>query len=153
MGSSSESEIIENYTHVLLNSTGAEIEDLTLSDVRTVVDATQGRANQHIHIAMQPTRPSLSDAMRILNRLNDPAKDKSDGRQSHRAVLTPKPERGLVSIVGPNGLFYANAVGTIGVVPAGHTWGRLASAPRRWGVNLFDNNEFRYYYFLMTRRF
>ena len=49
------------------------IKDLTIPDVRTAVDATQGGANRHIQLTMQPTRPSLSDAIRILGRLNFPA--------------------------------------------------------------------------------
>ena len=53
---------------------------------------------------MQPIRASLADALRILNRLNDPAASKFDGRQARRWALTPKLEHGLVSILGPKGL-------------------------------------------------
>ena len=34
-------------------------------------------------------------------------------------VLTPGPERGMVSTMGPNGAFYANAVGAFGAVSDG----------------------------------
>ena len=86
------------YPQVLLNSLGTGAKYPTRPDFRALVD-------QHIHLAVQPTRHSLSDALRILNRLNDPAEAKFDGCQAHRMVLTPKPERGLVAIVGHNGLF------------------------------------------------
>ena len=99
---------------------------------------------------MQPARPSLSGALRILNRISDPAAGKFDGGSSRRRVLTPRPERGLVSIVGPDGLFYANAFGIIGVAPAGRNWDRLAGAAHRWALRLVENNEFHYYYFLTT---
>ena len=99
---------------------------------------------------MQTTRPSLSDALRILSRLKEPAAAKFDGCQAHRMVLTPKPERGLVSTVGPNGLFYANAVDAFGVVSAGRNWGRLESAAHGWALNLVKNNEPPYYYFPTT---
>ena len=62
---------------------------------------------------MQPDRPSPADALRILKRLKKPAAAKFDGRKAHRRFLTLKPERGLVAIMGPNGLFYANAVGAL----------------------------------------
>ena len=41
-----------------------------------------------------------------------------------------------MSILGPNGMRYANTVGTFGVVSAGQNWGRLASAVRRWVLKL-----------------
>ena len=98
-------------------------------------------ANQHIHRAMQPARHSLSGALRILNRLETPADAKFDGCQARRMVLTPKPEQGLVSIMGPNGLFYANAVGAFGSVSVGRNWGQLASAAHRWAIKLVERNE------------
>ena len=67
---------------------------------------------------MHPTRPSLADAMRTLNRLKTPTAAKYDGWSPHRMAITPKPDRGLVAIVVPNGLFYANTVGALGVVSA-----------------------------------
>ena len=44
---------------------GGKIKDLAKPDVRTLVDATQGGANQHILLTMYPARPSLADALRI----------------------------------------------------------------------------------------
>ena len=43
--------------------------------------------------------------------------------------------------MGPNDLFYANAVGAFGAVSAGGNWDRLASAPNRWSSKLVENNE------------
>ena len=96
----------------------------------------------HIHLTMQPTRPSPADAIRIVGRLKDPAASKYDGRPSHRRAITPIPEHGMVSIVGPGGLFYANAVGTFGAVASGRNWDLLASAARRWPLKLVDEKEF-----------
>ena len=107
-------------------------------------------ADRRIHLAMQPDRPILAGSLRILHLLNNPAEEKFDGCSSHRRVLTPKPERGLVSIVGHNGLFYANAVGAPGLVSAGQNWGRLASAAHRLALKLVDGKEFPYYYFRTT---
>ena len=73
-----------------------------------------------------------------MDRLNDPAAAKWGGRSAHRQVIDPTPGRGLVSIVGPNGLYYANTVGTSGVVSAGQNWDRLASAVHRWALKLAD---------------
>ena len=63
------------------------------------------------------------------------------GKSVHRQVITPEPEHGMVSIRGADGLFYANTVGTIGVVSAGQNWGRLAIAPHRWALKLVDAQE------------
>ena len=128
----SESEIRGAYPQVLLNSLGAEIKDPTRPDVRTLVDAAQvGRPTHSSGNAAR--KAQFPDASRVLNPLNNPAASKFDGRPSHRMVITQKPEHGLVSIVGNNGLLYANAVGTFGVVSAGRNWGRLACAATRWG--------------------
>ena len=65
-----------------LNSPEAEIADLTKPDVRTVADATQSGFGHHIHLAMQPTRPSLADAMRILDGLKiRPVRNSTRGRR------------------------------------------------------------------------
>ena len=64
-----------------------------------------------------------------------------DGTSAHRRALTPEPEHGLVSIMGPGGKFYANTVGTVGVVSAGQNWDRLASAVRRWDLKLVEKKE------------
>ena len=90
---------------------------------------------------MKPVWPSLPDAMSILKRLKQPAAAKFNGRQAHRTGLTPKPERGLVAIMGTNGTFYKNTFGAFGVVSAGGNWGRLASAAHRWDFKLVDRNE------------
>ena len=84
---------------------GGKIKDLAKPDVRTLVDATQGGANQHILLTMQPARPSLSDAIRIADCLGKPAAAKWGGASSRRRVATPESERGLVSIMGTSGLF------------------------------------------------
>ena len=105
--------------------------DLKKPDVSTLVDATQGGVHQHIRLTMQPTRPSHADAARIMDCLNEPASEKWAGVSARRQVIAPEPEHGLVSIVGPNGLFYANTVGAFGVVSADRNWDRLASASHR----------------------
>ena len=144
-----ESGLIVNYPQVLSESLG-RITDLTRPDMVTLADATQWGVDQHIHLAMQPARPSLADALRVLNRPIDPAASRFDGRSAPRMALTPKPEHGLVSIAGPKGLFYANAGDAFGVASAGRRWARLSSSARRWGLELVGNNEFPYYYFLTT---
>ena len=126
---------------MLLNSLGAEIKDLAKPDVRMLVDATQGGVNQKIRLTMQPTRPSLADCLRVLDLLENPAGAKIDGTSAHRRVLAPTSERGLVSIMDPNGMYYANTVGTFGVVSAGKNWDRLASAVHRWGLKLFGGDK------------
>ena len=139
----SEPELRGSYPpRVLLNTLGAEIKDPARPDIRTLVDANRGGVGQHIHLTMQPTWPSRADSLRILNRLNDHAEAKFDGCSAHRMALTPKPGRGMVSIVGPNGLLYANAVGAFGSVSAGRNWGLLASSPHRWALMLVGGNEF-----------
>ena len=149
-GPFSESELRRKYPQVLLNSLGAGIKDLTRPYVRTLVEAAHGGVNRHIQLAMKPTRPCLAAAFRILNCINDPSAAQFDGCSPHRMVLTPTPEHGLVSTVGPNGLFYAHAIGAFGVVSAGRNWDRLASAAHRWTLKLVANNEFSRDYFLTT---
>ena len=90
---------------------------------------------------MQPTRPSLADALWVLDILENPAAAKWGGTSPHRRVSTPPSERGLVSIMGTNGMFYANTVGAFGVVSAGRNWGRLASAAHRRASELIDNKK------------
>ena len=121
---------------MLLNSFGAEIKYLAKPDVRMLVDATQGGANQHIRLTMQPARPSLSDSLRITDRLEKPAAEKWGGTSAHRRAVAPESGHGLVSIAGRNGLFYANAVGTFGSASAGQNWDRLARASRRRALKL-----------------
>ena len=48
----------------------------------------------------------------------------------------------MFSIAGPDGLFYANAVGAFGSVSAGQNWDRMESASRRWALKLVDNKAF-----------
>ena len=43
--------------------------------------------------------------------------------------------------MGPNGLFYADTVGTFGAVSAGQNWGRLASAAHRWALKIVGKQE------------
>ena len=78
---------------------------------------------------MKPTRPILSDAMRILDGLENPAGAECDGSTAHLRELTPAEELVLVSIMGPNGLsYFSNAVGTFGAVSTG---GGLGSSCER----------------------
>ena len=116
-----------------------------------MADASQGGVNQKILLTMQLTRPSLADALRFLDIPNDPAASKWGGTSSRRRVITPDSAHGLVSIMGRNGLFYSNAVGTPGVVSAGQNWGRLASAVRRSDLKLFDKRKVFLLLFLATR--
>ena len=90
---------------------------------------------------MQPTRPIPADALRVLDIPNDPAAEKWGGTSSHRRVITPDSEHGLVSIMGPIELLYANTVGASGVVSDGRNWDRLASAVRRWPLELVGKRK------------
>ena len=90
---------------------------------------------------MQPTRPSLAGCLRALDILENPVDAKMDGTSARRRVLTPEPGHGLVSIMGPDGKFYANAVGTFGVAYAGRNWDRLASAVHRWALKLVGGKK------------
>ena len=65
-------------------------------------------------------------------------------------VLTPAQERGLVAIMGPNGLFYAKTFGAFGAVSSGGNWGRLPSAFHRRALKLVEKNDSPRYYLLMT---
>ena len=93
------------YPQSLLNSLWAEIKDLAKADVRTLADATQGRSQPTHTSSTQPTRPSPADSLRITGRLGKPAAAKRGGASSRRRVVTPQPELGRVSIMGPGGLF------------------------------------------------
>ena len=79
-GSFSLEQLYSKYPKVLLNSLGAEIKDLAKPDVRMLVGATQCGANQHINLPKQPIRPSLSDCLRALDILENPAASKSTER-------------------------------------------------------------------------
>ena len=68
---------------------------------------------------MQSKRPRLSDPLRITNCLEKPPAEKWGGASSHRRVVKPKSEHGLVAIVGADGLFYANAVCGLGRLKLG----------------------------------
>ena len=100
-----------------------------------------GGVSQHIRLAMQPARPSLADALRITDSLRNPAAAKWDGASSRRRVVTPESARGLVSIMGRSGLYYANTVGAFGVVSACQNLDRLASAVHRRALKLVDAKE------------
>ena len=104
--------------------------------------ATKRGAYQHIRLTMQPTRPRLSGDMRILGRLKVPVAAKFNASSARRRVLTPKQERGLVLILGADGLLCAGAVGTFGAVSAGRKWDRLARAAHRRDLKLFGRDGF-----------
>ena len=106
-----------------------------------LVGAAQGGVSQHIRLTMQPTRTSLVDCLRVLDLLENPAAAKIDGTSAHRRIITPEPEHGLVSIMGHDGMFYANTVGASGVVSAGQNWDRLASAARRLALKLVGEEK------------
>ena len=116
-----------------------------------MAEAAQGGASQKILLTMQPSRPSLAGALRILDVLGKPAEAKWGGTPARRRVLTTDSEHGLVSIMGPGGLLYANTVGTFGVVSAGQNWDRLASAVRRWDLKLVDKRKVFLLLFLAIR--
>ena len=139
-GPSAESELRGKYPKVPLNSLGSEIK--TLQNRTSEHWPTQPKgADQKILLTIQPTRPSLADAIRITDCLEKPAAAKWNGASSHRRVLTPEPGRGLVSTMGPNDLFYSNTVGSFGVVSAGQNWGRLARAIQRGALKLVDKQK------------
>ena len=102
--------------------------------------------NQHIRLTMKPVRPSLADCLRVVDLLENPAAAKIDGASAHRRIITPESGRGLGSIMGPDGMFYANTVGACGVVSAGQNWDRLASAARRWALKLVGGKKHIYFY-------
>ena len=108
-----------------------EIEGLAKPDVRMLAGAAQGGVNKHISQTMQPERPSLAGCLMVSDVLETPTASKIDGKSANLRVLTPVSEHGLVSIMGPEGNAYSNAVGTSGVVSSGRNWGRLASAAHR----------------------
>ena len=108
----------------------------------TLVDATKGCVNHHIMRTMRPTRPGLSEAVRMRDILARSIGAKFDGCKARRRVVVPENERGAVSIMRPGGLFRANAVCTFGVVSSWGNWARLASAVRRWALKLVGNNDF-----------
>ena len=77
------------YRNAILNSIWGEIEDRTMADVRTLDDATKGVSIHLIWLTMKPTRPSISDSMRITDDLKFPIGSKFDGGKEHRTVTTP----------------------------------------------------------------
>ena len=98
-----------------------------MPDFSTSVDAAQGVGPTHKeYYASHSARP---------RRLKFPIGAKFDGARAHRTAITPALERGLVSIMGPNGLFYANTVGAVGSVSAG---GAGAAAQARFNVGRLD---------------
>ena len=103
-----------------------------------MADATQGGADQHIRLKKQPERPSLPDALMVADLLRKPAAAKWGGASARRRVVTPESEHGIVSIMGPDGLYYAYTVDAFGVVSAGQNWDRLASAVHRRALKLVD---------------
>ena len=125
-----------------LNFIWSGIEDLARPDVGTLVDAAQGGGNQHIRLTMQPVRPGIADARRILDVLENPIGSKFDGGKDRRRVIFHEGERGLVSIVCTNGMSYSNTVGAVGVGSAGGNWGRIASAAQRWSLKLVEYRVF-----------
>ena len=66
---------------------------------------------------------------------------KFDGCKARRKGLTPDDGVGPVSLMGPIGLFYANAVGTFGAVSPGRNWDSPASAAHLWALALVDSEE------------
>ena len=112
--------ISAKYHKSHLNYIVGEINDLTMPDVRTLVDATQGGVSRHINLTMGD-----------LDVLKNPTGAKYDGGKAHRRVMATEREIGLVSIAVPNDLFCANTVGAFGAASAGGSWGRISSAVRR----------------------
>ena len=141
-GPFSESELRAKYHRVLLNSSGGlGIKDLTRPDVRTLAGATQGVDKQHIRPKMQPARPSLSDAVRITDRLKN--RPMRNGAARPPATAPSRRSRNADSSRswGESGLYYANAVGNFEVVSTGQNWGRLASAAIRRELKFVDAKE------------
>ena len=138
---SPKSELRAKHHKALLNSLGAEIEDLAKPGVGTLADAPQVRANQKIRLVMQPARPSLPGALRGLGILNNPAAAEWGGESARRRVITQYSEHGLASIMGPGGLFYADMVGTSGAAPACRSWDLLVSAAHRWAPELVGRQK------------
>ena len=71
----------------------------------------------------------------VLAGLGNTAAWKFDAEKAHRVVAVPPEEQGIVSIMGPGWLFYANTFGAPGVVSAGQNWDRTSSAAHRGAVS------------------
>ena len=67
------------YPEVALNSLGAEIKNPTRPDVSTLVGDAQGGGNRRIRLIIHTARPSLADAMRIIDGWGNPVGAKFDG--------------------------------------------------------------------------
>ena len=90
---------------------------------------------------MQPARPSLSDAVRITDRLKN--RPMRNGAARLPAAAPSRRNRNADSSRprGAGGLYCANTVGAFGVVSAGQNWDRLAIAARRWELNSVGAKE------------
>ena len=110
--------------------------EISQNQTSELADATHGGANQNIHLTTQPTRQKLADDMLILDGLQNPTGAKFDAGKAQRAAPSPPDETGIASIMGEDGLFYDNAVGSCGVVSDGRNCDRLAIAARRRALAL-----------------
>ena len=97
---------------------------------------------------MQPTTRGLDVAMSFRDGRGNPIGSKFDARKARRAALSPHWEHGLVSALGPYGLFYFTARGASGVGPNGQNWDRLAIAVRRLELPLVGDKKIPYFCFL-----
>lgn len=124
-----------------MGALGAEIKELGKSEDRSRVDPTQRGADHNIVLTMQPARPGLAGEMGIVDIPRYPPDAKFGAGKSNRSVLVPLGEQCRETIMGNNGMFYKNNVGKFGAVSAGGNWGRLASAPHRFEMDLAGKED------------
>ena len=74
--------------------------------------------------------------MGILDIVENPAGVKFGAKRAHRGVLVHPGERGVVAIMGANGMFYTNNVGAFGVSHSGRNLGRLGISIHRVAMSL-----------------
>ena len=99
---------------------------------------------------MELTRPGFSNAMGILDGLEEPTGGKFGAEKAHRMVLVPPDERGLVSIAGPVEFCYSNTVGAFGAVSDGRNWDLLTIAACRRALSLVDKKSSPYFCSMAT---
>ena len=124
--------------------------DLTRPDVSTLFDETQGGFTRQT--AKNATRaPCLSDAIRIIDVLKYPTGAKFDGGKAHRMAIAPGCERGLVSIMVPNGLCSTRIQS---VLPEWFLRGETGTVSRArltaGSLNYLEIEQYPYYYFRTT---
>ena len=105
-----------------------------------------GGANQNIVLTTKSDGPVLVGEMGVLDILEKPPGGKFGAENVHRASLVRPEERGLVTIMGTIGIFYANNVGTVGAAATEENWDRRCSAAHLRAMSLAGNGNFHCYF-------